>query len=265
MAADQSSDSLAKAAGAADRLYRQLSDLIGQGRLGADGRLPAEGELAEEFGVSRYVIREALTRLRLAGVIVSRKGSGSFVRKRESQDANVLPTSLTHVDSIAQLRRCFEFRIGVEGETAYLAAHYRNAEALRKIQAALDRLEEAVVSGNVGMTADFEFHLAVARATGNSFYAAAIETMRPPIEFSINFTRRLSLQRPKHHLLKIQSEHAAIYAAIGEGDREGARRAMRNHLTDACNRMFNGPDASSLPRSIDQGIQDIKTFEDSDG
>jgi GntR family transcriptional repressor for pyruvate dehydrogenase complex len=263
MAPDQSSDSFARAARTADRLYRQLADLIEQGRLAEDGRLPAEAELAEAFGVSRYVIREALTRLRLAGIIVSRKGSGSFIRKRESQDVNTLQTSLTHVDSIAQLRRCFEFRIGVEGETAYLAAQNRNAETLRRMRAALDCLEEAVVSGNVGMTADFEFHLAVARATDNGFYATVIDTMRVPIEFGINFNRSLSLKRPKHHLLKIQSEHVAIFAAIEEGDRDGARRAMRNHLTDACNRMFNGPDASNLPSSIDQDIQDIKMFDGS--
>jgi GntR family transcriptional regulator, transcriptional repressor for pyruvate dehydrogenase complex len=259
----QTPSSFAQATQMADQLYRRLRDMIEQGQLAESGRLPAEGELAEEFGVSRYVIREALTRLRLAGVIVSRKGSGSFVRKRESQDVDSLDTSLTHVDSIAQLRRCYEFRIGVEGETAYFAAQNRNAAALREIRSALDRLEEAVASRNVGMDADFEFHLGVARATGNGFFATVMEAMRAPIEFGINLGRSLSLRRPKRHLERIQFQHVAIFKTIEVGDRDGARRAMRDHITDAYNRMFNGPDAGNLftPSSIAQGDDDKTTFE----
>jgi GntR family transcriptional regulator, transcriptional repressor for pyruvate dehydrogenase complex len=256
----QSSSSIAQATRTADQLYRRLADMIEEGRLAEDGRLPPEGGLAEEFGVSRYVIREALTRLRLAGVIVSRKGSGSFVRKRKTEDVRSPETSLAYVDSITQVRRCFEFRIGVEGETAYFAAQNRNEEALREMRAALDRLEQAVVSGDVGMDADYEFHLAVARATGNSFFATVIETMRVPIEFGINLGRSLSLRRPKRHLMRIQAEHVGIFAAVEAGDKDGARRAMRSHLTDACNRMFNGPDAGDLqvPSSIVRGIEDVK-------
>jgi GntR family transcriptional regulator, transcriptional repressor for pyruvate dehydrogenase complex len=264
---EPSSSSIAQATRAADQLYRRLADMLEQGRLAEHGRLPPEGELAEEFGVSRYVIREALTRLRLAGVIVSRKGSGSFLRKRKSEDVDAPDTSSAYIDSIAQVRRCFEFRIGVEGETAYFAAQNRNAEALREMRAALDRLEEAVASGNVGMDADYEFHLAVARATGNSFFATVIESMRVPIEFGINLGRSLSLRRPKRHLMRIQAEHVGIFASIEAGDKDDARRAMRNHLTDACNRMFNGPDAGDLhvPSSIVQGMEDVKmTFEGPD-
>jgi GntR family transcriptional regulator, transcriptional repressor for pyruvate dehydrogenase complex len=264
MHSTQAPNSLAHATETAEQLYRRLRDMIEQGRMAESGRLPAEGELAEEFGVSRYVIREALTRLRLAGVIVSRKGSGSFVRKREAQDVDALQTSLTHVDSIAQLRRCYEFRIGLEGETAYFAAQNRNAEALREMRIALDRLEEAVAARNVGMDADFEFHLGVARATGNGFFATVMEAMRAPIEFGINLGRSLSLRRPTRHLERIQSQHVAIFKAIEVGDRDGARRAMRDHITDAYNRMFNGPDAGDLqaPISIVQGMEGVKmTFE----
>jgi len=180
------------------------------------------------------------------------------------QDIDALQTSLTHVDSIAQLRRCYEFRIGVEGETAYFAAQNRNADTLGDMRAALDRLEEAVALRNVGMDADFEFHLGVARATGNGFFATVMEAMRAPIEFGINLGRSLSLRRPKRHLERIQAEHVAIFKAIEIGDRDCARRTMRDHLTDACNRMFNGPDAGSLltPSSIVQGGDDINmTFE----
>jgi GntR family transcriptional repressor for pyruvate dehydrogenase complex len=256
-----SSSPVAQATATADQLYRRLAHMIEQGRLAEDGRLPSEGELAEEFGVSRYGIREALTRLRLGGVIVSRKGSGSFVRKRKGEDLDAPGTSLAYVDSIAQVRLCFEFRIGLEGEAAYLAAQNRNAEALQEMRAALDRLEKAVASGDVGMDADYEFHLAVARATSNSFFATVIESMRVPIEFGINLGRSLSLRRPKRHLLRIQTEHVEIFAAVEAGDKDGARRAMRNHLTDACDRMFNGPDAGDLqvPNSIVQDLEPVKT------
>jgi len=237
---------VAQAVGTVDQLYRRLAELIEQGQFAEGSRLPAEGDLAEQFGVSRYLVREALGRLRIAGVIVSRKGSGSFVRKRFIGDLEPPPFGLSHIDSIAQIKSCYEFRIGLEGEAAYLAAQNRNVEALRKMQAALDRIESAIVDGIVGKDADFDFHLAVARGTGNGFYFTVMETMRTPIEFGINLGRSLSLRRPKHHLQRIQAEHVAIFTAIEAGDKEAARRAMRAHLTEACDRMFNGPDYENL-------------------
>jgi len=229
-----------------DQLFQRLAGLIEQGQFAEGDRLPAESELAERFGVSRPVIREALGRLRMIGMIVSRKGSGSFVRRRLDRIFEVPVVGFNHVDSLAQVRKCYEFRMGLEGEAAYSAAQNRNAEALRTMQDALKRIENAIVNGVIGMDADHEFHVAVARATGNEFYLTMMETMRTPIEFCINLGRSLSLRRPMDHLLRVQQEHVAIFKAIESGDKDGARNAMRAHVADACDRIFNGPDDAKL-------------------
>jgi GntR family transcriptional repressor for pyruvate dehydrogenase complex len=229
-----------------DQLFQRLVGLIEQGQFAEGSRLPAESDLAERFGVSRPVVREALGRLRMIGMIMSRKGSGSFVCRRADRVLDMPAVGLGHMDSLARVRKCYEFRIGLEGEAAFNAAHYRSAEALQTLLAALKRIEAAIVGGVVGMDADHEFHLAVARATGNEFYITMMETMRAPIEFCINLGRSLSMHRPYDHLLRVQQEHVTIFKAIEAGDGETARDAMRQHVADACERIFHGPDNAKV-------------------
>jgi DNA-binding FadR family transcriptional regulator len=238
--------SITKATRLGDQLYQRLAELIEQGEFAAGSRLPAESDLAERFGVSRPVIREALGRLRMMGVITSRKGSGSFVKARTDRAVEAPALGLRHVDSLAQVKQCFDFRVGLEGEAAYLAAQNRDAAVLLEMRTALKRIEDAIANGIVGMDADYEFHAAVAHASRNEFHISMMETMRTPIEFGINLGRSLSLRRPLDHLLRIHTEHVAIYMAIEVGDSEAARRAMRAHVADTCSRVFNGPDAERL-------------------
>jgi GntR family transcriptional repressor for pyruvate dehydrogenase complex len=225
-----------------EQLAVRMAELIGHGEFSEGARLPAEVELAERFGVSRPVIREALSRLRVTGIIVSRKGSGSYVKKR----AEIVPKLIDAigfgpVNSLAEVRKCYEFRIGVEGEAAYLAAQNRTPEMLSIMREALDRMETATAHGMVGMSADLEFHIAVARASGNEFFEAVMQSMRTPIEFAINLGRSLSLTRPREHLRIVQTEHVVMLEAIAAKDKEAARLAMRTHIENACSRVFEGP------------------------
>jgi DNA-binding FadR family transcriptional regulator len=216
--------------------------LILHGEFGREGKLPAEAELAARFGVSRPVIREALSRLRATGFIVSRKGSGSYIRERAllpMQTSGAL--GFGPLTSLAQVRQCFEFRASVEGDAAYYAAQHRTPQLLREIRDALDRMQEAIIAGAVGMSADFEFHVGVARASGNDFYETAMEALRSPIGFAINLARNLAMTHPLEHLMTVQAEHVAILAAIESGDRDTARLAMRTHVEHACQRVFEGP------------------------
>jgi GntR family transcriptional regulator, transcriptional repressor for pyruvate dehydrogenase complex len=223
-----------------DRLCQHIEALIDRGEFG-EGRLPAESELATRFGVSRPVIREALSRLRVMGVIVSRKGSGSYVQKRASPPAEVPAIGFGPVSSLAQVRKCYEFRMSFEGDAAYYAAQNRTTETLLPIKDALDRMGRAIGEGELGMSADLEFHFAVARASGNEFFEAVMEAMRTPLEFAVNLARSLTLTRPLDHLLTVQAEHVAMFDAIEAGDGEAARLAMRTHIENACSRVFEGP------------------------
>jgi GntR family transcriptional repressor for pyruvate dehydrogenase complex len=246
--------SLVPATRLGDQLYKHLAGLIEHGEFAEGSRLPAESELAERFRVSRPVIREALSRLRSAGIILSRKGSGSFVQKR----ADRLPLSLAAagfgpITSLAQVKQSYQFRLCVESEAAYYAAQNRTAETLDTMRGALDRIERAIATGMVGMDADYEFHAAVARASGNEFFEGVMESMRTPFEFTINLARSLAMRRPMDHLLTVQAEHIRIFEAIDGGDMDAARTAMHTHVQNSCRRIFEGPDnGGERPRSLDE-------------
>ena len=116
---------------------------------------------------------------------------------------------------------------------------------------ALDRMAVAIEQGIVGMNADIEFHFAVARASGNEFFEAVMESMRTPLEFAVNLARALALKRPMEHLLTVQAEHVAMFEAIEAQDKEAARLAMRTHIENACFRVFEGPNGALLPSQSD--------------
>jgi DNA-binding FadR family transcriptional regulator len=231
-----------------DQLSGRIAELIERGEFPESRRLPSESELADRFGVSRPVVREALSRLRVMGVISSRKGSGSYVEKRDAGPPPPRPAaSFGPVDSLAQVKKCFEFRGTVESEAAYYAALNRSAEDIRAMREALAGIETAIASGAVGANPDCEFHLAVAGASGNEFFATVMLMMRTPIEFAIDLARSLSLTRPFEHLLTIQAEHVAIFEAIERHDAEMARSAMRAHVENSCSRVFDGPSRVPAP------------------
>lgn len=225
-----------------DQLSILISELIDRGELNNGGRLPAEIYLANRFGVSRPVIREALSRLRSMGIIVSRKGSGSYIQKQPDLPHQTIgATGFGPVNSLAQVKKCYEFRMGVEGEAAYFAAQNRTPDMLGVMREALERMEMAAARGMIGMSADLEFHIAVARASGNEFFETVMQSMRTPIEFAINLARSLTLTRPIEHLRTVQIEHVVLFEAIEAQDTEAARLAMRAHIQKACSRVFEGP------------------------
>ena len=114
------------------------------------------------------------------------------------------------------------------------------------MRGALDRIERAIATGLVGMDADFDFHWAVAKASGNEFFEGVMESMRTPFEFAINLARSLALKRPLEHILTVHTEHIRIFEAIEAGDRETAKTAMYTHVQNSCRRIFEGPNAPPL-------------------
>jgi DNA-binding FadR family transcriptional regulator len=220
----------------ADHVYEQVLDMIMTGEFPENSRLPPEAELSTRLGVSRPVLRQALRRLREDEIIQSRQGSGSYVLKRP--DRSIL--SFAPVGSIADIQRCFEFRIAVEGEAARLAADRRTDEDLVRISAALEELDECIRTGTLGSDADEAFHLAVCEATGNRFFADARASMQAHIIFGMNLARSLSLTKTAERLELVQSEHVKIVDAIRRQDAAAAEKAMRSHIENARRRVFEG-------------------------
>src|SRR5688500_3774647 len=163
-------------------IYDGIVGRIWSGELAENTRLPSEIDLSRRFGVSRPVVREALARLRDDGLIVSRQGSGSYVTRRP--DGAVL--RFVPVGSIADIQRCFEFRVGLEGAAAALAADRWQSDDLAEIRSAYEALETSISTGQLGVDADARFHQAIARATHNHYHVSVQLSLQTHITLGMN-------------------------------------------------------------------------------
>jgi DNA-binding FadR family transcriptional regulator len=235
--ADQTANAEAKRYAA---IYDGIVSAIVSGEFAESSRLPSEIDLSHRFGVSRPVVREALARLRDDGLIVSRQGSGSYVTKRP--DDAVL--RFVPVGSIADIQRCFEFRVGLEGAAAALAAERWKNDDLADIRSAYEVLETCIRTGQLGVDADARFHQSIARATHNHYHVSVQLTLQAHIALGMNLTRNLSMLRTDARLRLVQDEHRAILTAIEARDNAAARIAMETHIENARRRMFEGAPAN---------------------
>ncbi|SFG53266.1 DNA-binding transcriptional regulator, FadR family [Neptunomonas qingdaonensis] len=220
-------------------VYQKILISIISGEYPANEKLPSEAKLCEQYSVSRPVLREALTRLKEDNLIVSRRGSGSFVIKRP--DDAVL--SFSKISSISDIQRCFEFRTSLEGNAAGLAATRRTAEQLGRIVAAAEKINEANKLHALASDEDFEFHLAIAEAANNKYYTTVMKSLRENIKEGMNITRTLSLRSSNNRMDLVQDEHDTILKYIIDGDAQKAEAAMKAHLNNARIRMFEGTDS----------------------
>jgi GntR family transcriptional repressor for pyruvate dehydrogenase complex len=226
----------AKPGGMSRGIYEEIFRRITDGTYLTNNRLPTEQDFAKEFEVSRPVVREALARLRIDGLVDSRKGAGSFVRRRPDE----LALQLAPVASIADIQRCLEFRYSLEGEAAYYAAQRRDTNDLRKIRDAAKRLEDIPSTGQLGVVEDFNFHLVVAEASKNNLYPSTLLLIRNQVTYGMNLTRSISRIRPENRLVPVLREHLAIWEAIRDQDADRARDAMRQHISNGQKRLFEG-------------------------
>lgn len=219
-----------------DIIYEKIFAMIADGRFPVNDRLPSETSLSAMLGASRPVVREALERLRNDQLIVSRKGSGSYVRQRP--DSSVL--TQVPVGSLADVQRFFEFRAGLEAEAAELAARNWQPQDKIRISATFEALEECLMRNDLGADEDRALHDAIAQATGNQFHSMVREWLRPHIAIGMSVTRSLSLKRTSAHVRAVQDEHAAIVDAIFARRETAAHDAMKQHILNARARMFQG-------------------------
>lgn len=220
---------------AADGVYHALLTGIANGSHPTKSKLPSENDLAARFGVSRPVVRAALDRLRRENAIVSRQGAGSFVKAR-----GVAPAlGFAPVESIADIQRCYEYRLTLEPEGARHAATRRDDAALARIAAALDLLATATRQGQHRDDVDFAFHLAVADASNNHYHSASIQALQSHIAVGMKI-HGLSLLGPNSGLQGVLDEHRGIFAAVRDRDGELARRLMADHIGASRDRLFEG-------------------------
>lgn len=213
--------------GLADIVFERMLRAIKSGAYNPDERLPTEHELAAEFEVSRPVIREALKRLRDQGLIYSRRGAGSFVRSVGLRQ----PLGFGQLENVADLLNCYEFRLTLEPAAAAAAATRHDADSLKAIRQALELLRDATNRQSHREDADFQFHLAIARAAQNTYFSTAMEALKDHIAVGMKF-HGASIRREATGLTRVFAEHEAIAKAIADGQEDDARRLMFEHLQD---------------------------------
>ena len=218
------------------KVYQRLLSQINAGSFGSDQRLPSENDLAAQMTVSRPIVRQALWVLRQEGLIYSRRGAGSFV-KAKGEDARHL--GFAAVGSIADIQRCYEFRLTIEPDYTYYAALRWNEAALGTIAAALSLLRDATQAGFHNEEADFAFHVAIAEAANNHYYRSSLQALEDHVGVGMKL-HGISLMGSRSGLPGVFEEHLGIFAAIRSRDAEGARDAMRQHLEGSRHRVFEG-------------------------
>ena len=231
--------SLRKGRSLTAELVQALSDRVRDERLAVGTKLPTEAAIMEEFGVSRTVVREALSRLQAAGLVETRHGVGTFVLPPSGFgiDPADVPTA---VDVMAVL----ELRISLESETAGLAAQRHTEKQLADIRTALDELEANVTGQGDTVSPDMRFHMLIAAATGNRYFADIMAHLGATLipRARINSPRVASEDLPQY-LRRVNREHEEIYEAIARRDPEAARAAMRLHLTNSRERLRRAQEA----------------------
>ncbi|EKS9916742.1 FadR family transcriptional regulator [Burkholderia multivorans] len=215
--------------------YDQLLALLSDPEFGPHIKLPAEQTLAERFGVSRPMLRQALARLRAEGRIYSRKGSGNFVSDGIAASQALAFSTLA---SIPDVKSFLEFRRSLEGECAASAAQAGDRVAFARLRKAHHRLEQAIAAGDTGIEHDIAFHMAVAQATGNRFFSHTLAALSEQMSFGIRLVRDLAGRPLDVRRQEVVHEHAKILTAIDEGDVDGARAAMRAHIDGGVARLF---------------------------
>jgi GntR family transcriptional regulator, transcriptional repressor for pyruvate dehydrogenase complex len=218
----------------AQRVVAGLKDKILAGDLPPGHKLPSEAELIDEYGVSRTVVREAVTRLRAEGLVETFQGRGSFVLAMPEPTSFTVESAAirTHHDVLDMI----DFRLGIECEAAGLAAARVDAAGAESVRAALEAFVAAAPEDQV--EADFRFHRAVAAASRNRFYVELLDSLGPMM-IMLPRTRlgaAYSLTDAAH-VDRVLREHDNVASAVIAGDSDLARAAMRLHLGNSRRRL----------------------------
>ena len=220
-----------------DRLAVRLAGQISAGQWLPGARLPTELRLAQEHGVSRTVVREAVHQLKSRQLVSSRQGLGVFVSQPPAHrplefDPRVLE-SLQAVVHVVEVRRV------LEGEIAALAAERATRAQVAGMRRALKAIDAAVAAGADGVAEDLAFHRAIGESTGNPQFRLLLGFLEQYLREGMRITRGNEARRADF-MAAVREEHAAIVDAIAARDPVAARRCATAHLLQSERRLIDG-------------------------
>ncbi|MFE6758314.1 FadR/GntR family transcriptional regulator [Streptomyces sp. NPDC057684] len=232
----------------ADRVAAMLADEIESGRLTTGDKLPTEVELVKQLGVSRTVIREAVSRLSSAGLVEARQGRGVFVLPPRTRP---LDLDADTTDTKAKVLQIVEVRRAMEGEAAELAATRATPADHTRMRQALAAIDAAVAAGGDGADEDLAFHRSIAESTGNTVMVSTLRYLGEVSRGGIRVTRANEARRDDFYDA-VREEHDSILTAIEQGNPKAARTAARRHLEHAATRLQKaGPEFWNTTQDLD--------------
>ena len=210
----------------------QIRKLIEKGKLRRGDRLPVEKELSETFKVSRLTVREAILSLETMKLVDRRQGNGTYVIA-SSEEALVRPLAEALVEEKDNFLDVFAVRGIIEPEITRLAARNATEAQVKELERILE-VQEKELTGKKGVGMNSDFHRTLAKMSRNK----VLERLLHALIGALGTKREkylLSQERRKKSL----EGHRQILAAIRDGSPDAARRAMRRHLQEVENIVFN--------------------------
>lgn len=217
------------------QVVAHISSLIESGALVPGEKLPPESEIVRQEGVSRTVVREAISKLQALGLVATQHGIGTFIR--EHAVGREFGIERSSINTLGDILAMLEVRIAIETEAAALAAMRRTDHHLEAMRLATESFSEEIRAGRGAVEPDFQFHLGIARAAGNQYFLDIFTTLGLKIIPRSRLAIDEQQPRQQEYLTRINHEHEDIYNAILRADPEASRAAVRNHLGNSRERM----------------------------
>ncbi|MFJ4457914.1 FadR/GntR family transcriptional regulator [Pseudomonas sp. NPDC089392] len=216
----------------AEALVERFAQRMREGTLKRGDKLPTEARLIETEGVSRSVVREALSRMQAAGLVETHHGVGTFVLDMPAPESfNVGPATIRLLSDVLDL---LEFRLSLEVQAAGMAAERATPQALEELHQALEALMQGPEKSGSTTNADFQFHLKIAKAADNQYLIDIMKhlgtKMIPRTRMNSAYTGQSNRST---YLAGINAEHQQIFDAIASRQVEAARAAMYLHLSNS--------------------------------
>ncbi|MBU2867675.1 FadR/GntR family transcriptional regulator [Pacificibacter marinus] len=210
--------------------YRLVADEIAAriraGDLPLDSKMPADKDLVEQLGVSRTTVREAMIALELMGYVVTRYGAGAFVTR-------TLPDAQIETSGLPGYFELVEARFVIEPEIASIAAALITPAEIAQLERCVEGMCAATASLDQIEAFDSEFHLTVARSTGNTVFVSVVKDFWRVRQRYPEWTRLNNRQSPDDIARFSRDEHMAIVNALAAHDAKAARAAMALHCRNS--------------------------------
>lgn len=214
-----------------DEVFKQLKQMLLRGDIKPGDKFPSENELSEAFGVSRMTARQAVQKLAVLGLIETRLGEGSFVKKIQPGMAmnQIMPAIYLSENSLLEI---LEFRTVIEGKTAKIAAQKATYQDIEDLEDIWEYMQACKDDKREFAQADMDFHVKLAMMTRNSIFTETYQIINDAMEAAFEQIIDISGNKGGLHY------HQLILAAIKEGNGERAEQIMTEHVESTYNRVL---------------------------